>query len=41
VRGGLRLGRFEVMLRAGVERTETLQELALPFYATLGASCRF
>jgi hypothetical protein len=41
LRGGLRFGRIEVVARAGVNRTETLRELDVPFYATLGAGCRF
>jgi len=40
-KGGVTLGRVELVLRAGVNETETLQDLDLPFYATLGASYRF
>jgi len=40
-KGGMTLGPVELVLRAGVTRTETLQALDLPFYATLGASYRF
>jgi hypothetical protein len=31
----------EVVLRAGVTKTEALRDLDLPFYATLGANYRF
>jgi hypothetical protein len=41
VKGGGSIGAVEVVLRAGVNKTETLQDLDLPFYATLGASYRF
>ena len=40
-KGGVTLGAVEVVLRAGVTKTETLQDLDLPFYATLGANYRF
>jgi hypothetical protein len=40
-KGGVTIGAVEVVLRAGVTRTETLRELDLPFYATLGANVRF
>jgi hypothetical protein len=40
-KGGVTLGAVEVVLRAGVTMTETLQDLDLPFYATLGANYRF
>lgn len=38
---GWRAGAVELVARAGVTRTETLQSLDLPFYATLGANDRF
>lgn len=41
VKGGVTVGRLEFVLRAGVNKTETLQDLDLPFYATLGANVRF
>jgi hypothetical protein len=41
VKGGGRVGPVEIVLRAGVVETETLQSLDLPFYATVGASYRF
>jgi hypothetical protein len=41
VKGGVTIGRVELVLRAGVNRTEDLKDLDLPFYATLGASYRF
>jgi hypothetical protein len=40
-KGGVTLGRVELVLRAGANKTETLRDLDLPFYATLGASYRF
>jgi hypothetical protein len=40
-KGGLTLGRIEVVLEAGINKTETLQDLDLPFFATLGANYRF
>lgn len=40
-KGGVTVGRLELVLRAGVNKTETLQNLDLPFYATLGANVRF
>ena len=40
-KGGVTIGAVEVVLRAGVNKTETLQDLDLPFYATLGANYRF
>jgi hypothetical protein len=40
-KGGVRLGPVEVVLRAGVNKTQTLRDLDLPFYATLGANYRF
>jgi hypothetical protein len=40
-KGGAKIGPVEVVLRAGVTKTETLQNLDLPFYATLGANYRF
>jgi hypothetical protein len=40
-KGGASFGAVEVVLRAGVVKTETLQDLDLPFYATLGANYRF
>jgi hypothetical protein len=41
MKGGVSIGAVEIVLRAGVVETETLQDLDLPFYATLGASYRF
>jgi len=41
LKGGWRAGAVELVARAGVTRTETLQSLDLPFYATLGANYRF
>jgi hypothetical protein len=40
-KGGVTFGRTEIVLRAGVTKTETLRDLDLPFYATLGANFRF
>jgi len=40
-KGGVSIGSVEVVLRAGVTRTEALRDLDLPFYATLGANLRF
>jgi hypothetical protein len=40
-KGGVRLGGVELVLRAGVTKTERLNSLDLPFYATLGAGYRF
>jgi hypothetical protein len=40
-KGGATIGPVEVVLRAGVTKTETLQDLDLPFYATVGANHRF
>jgi hypothetical protein len=40
-KGGVTFGAVEVVLRAGFTKTETLQDLDLPFYATLGANYRF
>jgi hypothetical protein len=40
-KGGVTIGRVEVVLRAGAARTEALNDLDLPFYATLGANMRF
>ncbi|HMF44993.1 MAG TPA: hypothetical protein VKQ32_30190, partial [Polyangia bacterium] len=40
-KGGVTLGRVEVVLRAGITKTEDLNNLDLPFYATLGANYRF
>ncbi len=37
-KGGVTLGAVEVVLRAGLAKAETLQDLDLPFYATLGAN---
>jgi len=40
-KAGFRLGSVEVVARAGVNKTETLTDLALPFYAMVGANYRF
>jgi len=40
-KAGFRLGSVEVVARAGVNKTETLADLALPFYAMVGANYRF
>jgi hypothetical protein len=40
-KGGIKLGGVEVVLRAGVTKTERFNDLNLPFYATLGAGYRF
>jgi hypothetical protein len=40
-KGGVTIGRVEIVLRAGVNKSETLNDLDLPFYATLGANLRF
>lgn len=40
-KGGVTIGPVEIVLRAGVNKTQTLQNLDLPFYATLGANYRF
>jgi len=40
-KGGLTISRVELVLEAGVNKTETLQDLDLPFYTTLGANYRF
>jgi hypothetical protein len=39
-KGGLTIGSVEIVLRAGITRTEALNDLDLPFYATIGASYR-
>ena len=41
VKAGVRIAREEIVVRAGVNKTETLQALDLHFYATLGANYRF
>jgi len=41
LKAGWRAGAVELVARAGVTRTETLQSLDLPFYATVGANYRF
>ena len=41
IKGGGRLGAVELVARAGVTQSETLNNLDLPFYATLGANYRF
>jgi hypothetical protein len=41
VKGGVTAGPVEFVLRGGVMRTQTLQNLDLPFYATVGANVRF
>jgi hypothetical protein len=41
VKGGVTVGRVELVLRAGLTKTEDLKDLDLPFYGTLGASYRF
>ena len=40
-KGGVTIGAVEIVLRAGVTKTEALNDLDLPFYATLGANFRF
>ena len=40
-KGGVTVGPVEFVLRAGVNKTEALRDLDLPFYATLGANVRF
>lgn len=40
-KGGVTIGRVEIVLRAGVNKSESLNDLDLPFYATLGANMRF
>jgi hypothetical protein len=40
-KGGVRFGGVELVLRAGVTKSERLNALSLPFYATLGAGYRF
>jgi hypothetical protein len=40
-KGGVTMGRVEIVLRAGVTKTEALNDLDLPFYGTLGANVRF
>jgi len=40
-KGGVTVGTLEFVLRAGVNKTETLRNLDLPFYATVGANVRF
>jgi hypothetical protein len=40
-KGGVTIGRVEIVARAGLVKTEDLQSLDLPFYGTLGANCRF
>jgi len=40
-KGGVTIGRVELVLRAGITKTEDLNNLDLPFYATLGANYRF
>jgi hypothetical protein len=40
-KGGVTMGRVEIVLRAGVTKTEALNDLDLPFYGTIGANVRF
>ena len=40
-KAGFRLASVEVVARAGVNKTETLADLNLPFYAMVGANYRF
>ena len=40
-KAGFAVGHVEVVVRAGITKSETLQALDLPFYATLGANYRF
>ncbi len=40
-KGGVNIGPVEVVLRAGVNKTQALNDLDLPFYATVGANYRF
>jgi hypothetical protein len=40
-KGGMTIGPVELVLRAGVNKTQRLNDLDLPFYATLGANYRF
>jgi hypothetical protein len=40
-KGGVTLGAIEVVARAGVDESERLNALDLPFYATLGVGYRF
>jgi hypothetical protein len=39
--GSVPIGSVEVVLRAGVTKTEALRDLDLPFDATFGANLRF
>jgi hypothetical protein len=41
LKGGLTVGAIELVLRAGVTKSERLADLDLPFYAMLGAGYRF
>jgi hypothetical protein len=41
VKAGSAVGQVEIVVRAGISKSETLKALDLPFYATLGANCRF
>jgi len=41
LRGGARIGAFEIFARAGLDATGQLHALTPPFYATLGTSCTF
>ena len=41
LRGGARLGRFEIFARAGLDSTGELHALTPPFYGTLGTSYAF
>jgi hypothetical protein len=40
-KGGVTIGRVELVVRAGINKTEALNDLDLPFYGTLGANLRF
>jgi hypothetical protein len=40
-KAGFRLSSVEVVARAGVNKTETLADLTVPFYAMVGANYRF
>jgi len=41
VRGGARIGRFEIFARAGFDATGQLNALTPPIYGTLGTACAF
>jgi hypothetical protein len=41
IRGGARVGAFEIFARAGFDSTGQLHSLTPPYYGTIGTSCAF